>query len=232
MMVMPISESPNGSLALWMSMIPLTSPVAMLIRLPAGVPLHELLISMGLCIAFFLFCVWLAAKIYRIGIIMYGKKITWKDLGKWLKYSFCFLFSVFCSFSIFAQSNRLTNEKGQLLWQYNQNVVVDEKQNSFLVTFVFINGINQTAISLRQDLFNSQIEWLETCDVQIENEDRVDYLTFNLAPHQSVVIKYAIKTKLLDQELLLEKSAILIMDENFEVRKELISEQNFTRNKS
>jgi ABC-2 type transport system permease protein len=86
MMVFPISESPNGPLALWMSMIPLTSPVAMLVRLPAGVPLYELLISMGLCILFFIFCVWVAAKIYRIGILMYGKKPTWKDLGKWLRY--------------------------------------------------------------------------------------------------------------------------------------------------
>jgi len=86
MMIMPIAESPNGSLALWMSMIPLTSPVAMLIRLPAGVPLSQLLISMILCVAFFFFCAWLAAKIYRIGILMYGKKSTWKDLGKWLSW--------------------------------------------------------------------------------------------------------------------------------------------------
>jgi ABC-2 type transport system permease protein len=86
MLVMPIAETPNGSLALWMSMIPLTSPVAMLIRLPAGVPLQELLISMGLCVVFFFFCVWVAAKIYRIGILTYGKKSTWKDLGKWLRY--------------------------------------------------------------------------------------------------------------------------------------------------
>ena len=86
MMIMPISESPNGSLALWMSMIPLTSPVAMLIRLPSGVPLHELLISMGLCVLFFFVCVWLAAKIYRIGILMYGKKTTYKDLAKWIRY--------------------------------------------------------------------------------------------------------------------------------------------------
>jgi ABC-2 type transport system permease protein len=85
-LIMPISETPNGSLALWMSMIPLTSPVAMLIRMPSGVPLYQLLISMGLCVVFFLFCVWIAAKIYRIGILMYGKKTTWKDLGKWLKY--------------------------------------------------------------------------------------------------------------------------------------------------
>ena len=86
MLIMPIAESPNGSLALWMSMIPLTSPVAMLIRLPSGVPLYELLLSMALCVVFFFFCVWIAAKIYRIGILMYGKKTTWKDLGKWLKY--------------------------------------------------------------------------------------------------------------------------------------------------
>ena len=85
-MVMPIAETPNGSLALWMSMIPLTSPVAMLIRLPSGVPMYELLISMGLCVLFFFFCVWFAAKIYRIGILMYGKKTTWKDLGKWMRY--------------------------------------------------------------------------------------------------------------------------------------------------
>ncbi|MCL1850250.1 MAG: ABC transporter permease [Bacteroidetes bacterium] len=86
MMIMPIAEEPNGSLALWMSMIPLTSPVAMLIRLPSGVPLYELLLSMALCVAFFFFCVWLASKIYRIGILMYGKKTTWKELGRWIRY--------------------------------------------------------------------------------------------------------------------------------------------------
>jgi len=85
-LVMPIAENPTGSLAIWFSMIPLTSPVAMLIRLPSGVPLYEVLISMGGCIAFFFICVWFAAKIYRIGILMYGKKITWKDLGKWIRY--------------------------------------------------------------------------------------------------------------------------------------------------
>jgi len=86
MLLAPISESPSGSLALWMSMIPLTSPVAMLIRLPSGVPLSQLLLSMSLCVLFFLFCVWFAAKIYRVGILMYGKKITYKELFKWLKY--------------------------------------------------------------------------------------------------------------------------------------------------
>ncbi|MCL2290458.1 MAG: ABC transporter permease [Bacteroidetes bacterium] len=85
-MFVPITEDPNGALALWLSMIPLTSPVVMLMRLPAGVPLYELLASMALCIVFFFFCVWLAARIYRIGILMYGKKTTWKDLAKWIRY--------------------------------------------------------------------------------------------------------------------------------------------------
>jgi len=86
MLIMPIAETPNSSLALWMSMIPLTSPIAMLIRLPAGVPLYQLLLSMSISILFFFFCVWVSAKIYRIGILMYGKKTTWKDLGKWIRY--------------------------------------------------------------------------------------------------------------------------------------------------
>ena len=130
--------------------------------------------------------------------------------------------------NIFCQSNRLTNDKGQLLWQYNQTVTIDEKNpNTLLVTFVFINGINQTAISLRQELFNSQIEWLNTDTIQIGKEDRVEFLTANLAPHQSVVWRYALKTKLVDGGLVLEKSAILIMDKEFEVRKEVVPEQRF-----
>lgn len=86
MLIVPIAESPNGSLSWWLSMIPLTSPVAMLIRLPSGVPFTDLLLSMVLLVAFFLFSVWFAAKVYRVGILMYGKKITYRDLFKWLKY--------------------------------------------------------------------------------------------------------------------------------------------------
>ena len=85
-LIMPIADAPNGALAWWFSMIPLTSPVAMLVRLPSGVPLWELLTSMALLVLFFFFCVWFAAKIYRTGILMYGKKITFKELFKWLRY--------------------------------------------------------------------------------------------------------------------------------------------------
>ncbi|PKP21963.1 MAG: ABC transporter permease [Bacteroidetes bacterium HGW-Bacteroidetes-20] len=86
MLLMPITENPNGPLAVWMSMIPLTSPVAMLIRLPSGVPLYELLTSMAISVLFFVLCVWFASKIYRVGILMYGKKVTYKELFKWLRY--------------------------------------------------------------------------------------------------------------------------------------------------
>jgi len=128
--------------------------------------------------------------------------------------------------NIFCQNNRLTNEKGQLLWQYNQTVTIDEENpNTILVTFVFVNGINQTAISLRQELFFSQIEWLDTAGIQAEKEGRVEFLTANLAPNQSVVWKYVLRTKPTNKELILEKSALLIMSEDFEVRKEVIPEQ-------
>ncbi len=86
MLLMPITENPNGPLAFWMSMIPLTSPVAMLIRLPSGVPLMQLLSSMAICVLFFVFCVWFASKVYRVGILMYGKKVTYRELFKWLRF--------------------------------------------------------------------------------------------------------------------------------------------------
>ncbi|MDR3048139.1 MAG: ABC transporter permease [Bacteroidales bacterium] len=86
MLSFTIANSPNAALARWLSFIPFTSPVAMLIRLPSGVSLWELLLSMALLILTFICCVWIAAKIYRTGILMYGKKVTYKELFKWLKY--------------------------------------------------------------------------------------------------------------------------------------------------
>jgi len=144
-----------------------------------------------------------------------------------------FLLSAFCFllFSSSAQNNRLTTEKGELLWQYNQNITIDtENPNTILVSFVFINGINQTAISLRQELFNSQIEWLNISDVPVEKEERVEFLTINLAPSQSIVWRYALKTKPINNELVLERSALLIMNEDFEIRKEIIPEQKIVKN--
>ena len=77
---------PQGSLAFWFSVIPLTSPVVMMVRLPFGVPFWEVLLSMSCLVLFFFFTTWMAVRIYRTGILMYGKKVTWKELGKWLFY--------------------------------------------------------------------------------------------------------------------------------------------------
>ena len=82
----PIIENPQGPIAFWFSIIPLTSPIVMMIRIPFGVPVFVLLLSMGLLVLGFLACTWLAAKIYRTGILMYGKKISYRELWKWLKY--------------------------------------------------------------------------------------------------------------------------------------------------
>ena len=83
---MNIIQEPNGTLAFWMSMIPLTSPISMMIRLPFGIPIWQVILSGSILIATFFAIVGLAGKIYRVGILMYGKKVTWKELFKWLRY--------------------------------------------------------------------------------------------------------------------------------------------------
>ncbi|HZH69402.1 MAG TPA: ABC transporter permease [Flavobacteriaceae bacterium] len=81
-----VIENPHGTVAVIFSHIPLTSPIVMLMRIPFGVPLWEVILSMVLLFATFALVVWFAAKIYRVGILMYGKKPTYKELYKWLKY--------------------------------------------------------------------------------------------------------------------------------------------------
>lgn len=79
-------KSPESPLVFWSSLIPFTSPIVMLVRIPFGVSAGELVSSMFILIASFIFFTWLSGRIYRIGILMYGKKVTWKELYKWLKY--------------------------------------------------------------------------------------------------------------------------------------------------
>ena len=78
-------RAPESTIVWWGSMIPFTSPIVMLARLPFGVPMWELILSIGLLILTFIACAWASAKIYKVGILMYGKKSTFKDLWKWLK---------------------------------------------------------------------------------------------------------------------------------------------------
>ena len=77
-------RDPNGSIAVFGSLFPLTSPIVMMARIPFGVPVWQLLLSAGLLILGFILTTMLAAKIYRTGILMYGKKITFKEVGKWI----------------------------------------------------------------------------------------------------------------------------------------------------
>lgn len=81
-----IMVNPDGPAAFWLSIFPLTSPVIMMVRLPFGVPFLDLSLSIIFMILGFIGTTWLAAKIYRTGILMYGKKISYKELWKWLRY--------------------------------------------------------------------------------------------------------------------------------------------------
>ena len=78
-------KAPDSQLVFWFSMIPFTSPIVMLARIPFGVATWELILSIVLLIGTFIACAWASAKIYKVGILMYGKKSTFKDLLKWLK---------------------------------------------------------------------------------------------------------------------------------------------------
>jgi len=81
-----IIRDPDGPVSFWFSIIPLTSPVTMMIRIPFGVPYYQVALSMVLLILGFLATTWLAGKIYRTGILMYGKKISYRELWKWIRY--------------------------------------------------------------------------------------------------------------------------------------------------
>lgn len=81
-----VINDPHGTIATVFSLIPFTSPIVMLMRIPFGVPWWEIMISLTLLMLSFLGVVWIAAKVYRVGILMYGKKISYKELMKWIRY--------------------------------------------------------------------------------------------------------------------------------------------------
>jgi ABC-2 type transport system permease protein len=81
-----VTNDPYGPMAFWLSIIPFTSPIAMMVRLPYGVPDWQLALSMGLLVIGFIGTVWVASRIYRVGILMYGKKSSFKEMIKWFTY--------------------------------------------------------------------------------------------------------------------------------------------------
>jgi ABC-2 type transport system permease protein len=81
-----IIQDPDSNLAFWASMFPLTSPIDMMVRLPFGVPNWQIALSFSLLVLGFMGTTWMAGKIYRVGILMYGKKPSWKEISKWVFY--------------------------------------------------------------------------------------------------------------------------------------------------
>ena len=83
--MMSVFNDPNSPLAVWSSMIPFTSPIVMMARIPFGIPTWEIILSLVLLYATFLFTTWLAAKIFRVGIFMHGKRPSWSELWQWVR---------------------------------------------------------------------------------------------------------------------------------------------------
>jgi ABC-2 type transport system permease protein len=79
-----VLNEPNGTLAIWLSMIPFTAPVTMMMRVPFGIPTWQLILSMALLVGGFIFTTWIAGRIYRVGILMHGAKVNYKVMAKWL----------------------------------------------------------------------------------------------------------------------------------------------------
>ena len=88
LMMLAVIKDPNSPMAFWFSIIPFTSPVVMMARIPYDIPLWEIVLSLAVLYASFIGMVWFAAKIYRVGIFMYGKKPTLKELVKWMRYKY------------------------------------------------------------------------------------------------------------------------------------------------
>lgn len=81
-----IANAPDSAISVWLSMIPFTSPVAMMLRIPFGVPYWQIILSISMLFVTFIIVTWFAAKIYRTGILMYGKKVSWNEIFRWIRY--------------------------------------------------------------------------------------------------------------------------------------------------
>ena len=85
MVMMSVMNDPNSDLVFWCSMIPFTSPIVMMARIPFGIPVWQVVVSLVVLYISFVLMTWIAARIFRVGVFMHGKKPTWKDLGAWIK---------------------------------------------------------------------------------------------------------------------------------------------------
>jgi ABC-2 type transport system permease protein len=81
-----VINNPDGTVSFWLSIIPFTSPIIMMVRIPFNPPIFDVVLSMVVLVLSFLFVTWIAAKIYRTGILMYGKKNNYRELWRWLRH--------------------------------------------------------------------------------------------------------------------------------------------------
>lgn len=135
---------------------------------------------------------------------------------------------VFCN-QINAQSSGFVDSLGVFQWQYHRSVYKNAKDTSTaVVVIVFINGAHHSAISYRQELKNSTLHWEEKETGSTGEDGYVKFITAKLKPNEAIVWRFTIKnnTSNKDNSIDIEKGAILIMDEQFNVRKEKFAELN------
>ena len=127
------------------------------------------------------------------------------------------------------QSDRKVDDSGKLIYQYSRSCAKNPANPSeVLVSFVFINGKNQMAISYRQEHFNSGVRWISTAGAHVKIDTLVDALTANISPSDSVVWTFAIEKGVKDKQgTTVEPAAILLMDDTQEVQKIYFEERKF-----
>lgn len=131
-------------------------------------------------------------------------------------------------FSAFAQGNRYIDSTGQFKYQYNRTMILDANNpKQAIVTFVFINGNEQTGISYRQEVLNSQLAWQKTDKGVLKREKLVETITANLEPKETLVWKFTISNKpnRKDGKVLIEKGALLLINNDFVANKIIFDEQ-------
>lgn len=144
------------------------------------------------------------------------------------KITLLLLLTLSFQYALFSQSSGYTDSLGVFQWQYHRSLYKNAKDtNSAIVTIVFINGANHTAVSYRQEVANSVLKWIEKDGGESDRVGYVESITVQLEPNEAVVWRYTLNnsTKQKNGSINVEKSALLIMNNQFQVKKEKFMEQ-------
>lgn len=144
------------------------------------------------------------------------------------KLTVLFFLCFFLPWNLFSQSSGFIDSLGVFQWQYHRSVFKNAlEKNSAIVTIVFINGANHTAISYRQEAASSFLHWIEKDGGETDKDGFVETITVKLEPNEAIVWRYTVKNKTIENDgsINVEKSAILIMNDKFQVKKEKFLDQ-------